>query len=174
MNIDEIYIKILTTEDDSKLIELAKSEVMVIPFLVELMLNNEDCRAQNLLIKLSEQTPLLVYPYFNYIAQAFEKYNNFLAWNSWRIIANLLIVDYLEMWENIKDKYFLAFKSENITEILALVSTAKTVINHKPNDAKIVTKLVKDCVNNQFTICNEPAPHINAVAKQAVDVFFNN
>lgn len=34
--------------------------------------------------------------------------------------------------------------------------------------------LASECVNNEFKICNEPAPHLNTVAKQAVDEFFNN
>lgn len=100
--------------------------------------------------------------------------DNFTAWNTWRIIANLLIVDYLEMWEEIKDKYFAAFNSENIAEILVVVSTAKFIIKYKPKDKEKITILASECVNNEFKICNEPAPHLNAVAKQAVDEFFNN
>lgn len=90
------------------------------------------------------------------------------------IIANLLIVDYLEMWEEIKDKYFAAFNSENIAEILVVVSTAKFIIKYKPKDKEKITILASECVNNEFKICNEPAPHLNTVAKQAVDEFFNN
>ena len=147
MNINEVYLRIIETENDSDVVKLAKKEVMVIPILINAMLDENNCRAQNILIDLSEQTPLLVYPYFQYIIQALDRYDNFTAWNTWRIIANLLIVDYLEMWEEIKDKYFAAFN---------------------------ITILASECVNNEFKICNEPAPHLNTVAKQAVDEFFNN
>ena len=99
---------------------------------------------------LSEQTPLLVYPYFQYIIQALDRYDNFTAWNTWRIIANLLIVDYLEMWEEIKDKYFAAFNSENIAEILVVVSTAKFIIKYKPKDKEKITILASECVNNEI------------------------
>lgn len=56
MNINEIYIQIAETENDSSLVELAKGEVMVIPVLINLMIDNADCRAENVLIELSEQT----------------------------------------------------------------------------------------------------------------------
>lgn len=174
MNINEVYLRIIETENDSDVVKLAKKEVMVIPILINAMLDENNCRAQNILIDLSEQTPLLVYPYFQYIIQALDRYDNFTAWNTWRIIANLLIVDYLEMWEEIKDKYFAAFNSENIAEILVVVSTAKFIIKYKPKDKEKITILPSECVNNEFKICNEPAPHLNTVAKQAVDEFFNN
>lgn len=74
----------------------------------------------------------------------------------------------------IKDKYFAAFNSENIAEILVVVSTAKFIIKYKPKDKEKITILASECVNNEFKICNEPAPHLNTVAKQAVDEFFNN
>lgn len=174
MNINEVYLRIIETENDSDVVKLAKKEIMVIPILINAMLDENNCRAQNILIDLSEQTPLLVYPYFQYIIQALDRYDNFTAWNTWRIIANLLIVDYLEMWEEIKDKYFAAFNSENIAEILVVVSTAKFIIKYKPKDKEKITILASECVNNEFKICNEPAPHLNTVAKQAVDEFFNN
>lgn len=96
MNINEVYLRIIETENDIDVVKLAKKEVMVIPILINAMLDENNCRAQNILIDLSEQTPLLVYPYFQYIIQALDRYDNFTAWNTWRIIANLLIVDYLE------------------------------------------------------------------------------
>lgn len=67
MNINEVYLRIIETENDSDVVKLAKKEVMVIPILINAMLDENNCRAQNILIDLSEQTPLLVYPYFQYI-----------------------------------------------------------------------------------------------------------
>lgn len=66
MNINEVYLRIIETENDSDVVKLAKKEVMVIPILINAMLDENNCRAQNILIDLSEQTPLLVYPYFQY------------------------------------------------------------------------------------------------------------
>ena len=61
MNINEVYLRIIETENDSDVVQLAKKEVMVIPILINAMLDENNCRAQNILIDLSEQTPLLVY-----------------------------------------------------------------------------------------------------------------
>lgn len=174
MNINEVYLKIIKTENDSDLIELAKNEVMAIPVLINTMLDENNYRAENILIGLSEQTPLLLYPYFSYIVRLLDKCDNFVSWNVWQIIANLLIVDYLEMWEDVKDKYFNAFESNNIAEILVLISTAKTVVKFKPDDKDKIFALLENCKNNKFTICNETAPHLNSVVKQAVNEFFNN
>lgn len=58
MNINEVYLRIIETENDSDVVQLAKKEVMVIPILINAMLDENNCRAQNILIDLSEQTPL--------------------------------------------------------------------------------------------------------------------
>ena len=60
MNINEVYLRIIETENDSDVVKLAKKEVMVIPILINAMLDENNCRARNILIDLSEQTPLLV------------------------------------------------------------------------------------------------------------------
>lgn len=65
-------------------------------------------------------------------------------------------------------------RKATIAEILVVVSTAKFIIKYKPKDKEKITILASECVNNEFKICNEPAPHLNTVAKQAVDEFFNN
>lgn len=102
MNINEVYLRIIETENDSDVVKLAKKEVMVIPILINAMLDENNCRAQNILIDLSEQTPLLVYPYFQYIIQALDRYDNFTAWNTWRIIANLLLLIILSCGKKLK------------------------------------------------------------------------
>lgn len=55
MNINEVYLRIIETENDSDVVKLAKKEVMVIPILINAMLDENNCRAQNILIDLSEQ-----------------------------------------------------------------------------------------------------------------------
>lgn len=53
MNINEVYLRIIETENDSDVVKLAKKEVMVIPILINAMLDENNCRAQNILIDLS-------------------------------------------------------------------------------------------------------------------------
>lgn len=53
MNINEVYLRIIETENDSDVVQLAKKEVMVIPILINAMLDENNCRAQNILIDLS-------------------------------------------------------------------------------------------------------------------------
>lgn len=52
MNINEVYLRIIETENDSDVVKLAKKEVMVIPILINAMLDENNCRAQNILIDL--------------------------------------------------------------------------------------------------------------------------
>ncbi len=174
MNIDDIFAEIILNKDEQQIVDLAKKEVMTAPLLITQMLENSDIKSESVLIKFSEQSPLLLYPYFTYIAQASERYNNVIAWNSWKIIANLLIVDYLDLWQDIKERYFKTFESELITEVLNSISVAKTIIDCKPDDKDTILRLIRKCGDNNYTICDEPAPHINTVAKQAIDEFFNN
>lgn len=65
MNINEVYLRIIETENDSDVVKLAKKEVMVIPILINAMLDENNCRAQNILIDLSEQTPSWCIRIFN-------------------------------------------------------------------------------------------------------------
>lgn len=53
MNINEVYLRIIETENDSDVVKLAKKEVMVIPILINAMLDENNCRAQNIKIYLS-------------------------------------------------------------------------------------------------------------------------
>lgn len=48
MNINEVYLRIIETENDSDVVKLAKKEVMVIPILINAMLDENNCRAQNI------------------------------------------------------------------------------------------------------------------------------
>lgn len=70
--------------------------------------------------------------------------------------------------KDIKEKYFNAFKSENIAEILILISTTKTVIKYKPDCKEKLLILLEECKNNNYKICNEPAPHLKTVVSNAI------
>lgn len=43
MNINEVYLRIIETENDSDVVKLAKKEVMVIPILINAMLDENNC-----------------------------------------------------------------------------------------------------------------------------------
>lgn len=55
MNINEVYLRIIETENDSDVVKLAKKEVMVIPILINAMLDENNCRAQKYLSTLANK-----------------------------------------------------------------------------------------------------------------------
>ena len=134
MNINEVYLRIIETENDSDVVKLAKKEVMVIPILINAMLDENNCRAQNILIDLSEQTPLLVYPYFQYIIQALDRYDNFTAWNTWRIIANLLRF-FVNSWGNPKNEIKIFNKRQKINLSLVFAIDRQTYAKYDCGNA---------------------------------------
>ena len=175
MNLEKIYIELSRKEKDDYYIELAQREVLVVPLLVEFMLDNQDTSsrwAQNLLEKISETKPMTVYPYFDYISTVFEKNKGINAWNCWRIIANILPVDISGYWDTIREKYILALSSDMITEFLIALSVADKIIDAKSADREIILSTIQKSRVKNYTVCGEISESSRKIADEAVNSFF--
>ncbi len=174
MNLQKTYMELFKNENDDYYIELAQKEILVTPILIEMMLdrNNSKARwAQNLIEKISEKAPMIVYPYFEYICTVFDN-NGVAAWNCWKIIANLLPVDLFGHWEKVKEKYLLSFSSDMITEYLIVLSVADKIIAAKPKDKNIIISAIESSRKINFTICGEVSLNSRTIADEYIQIFY--
>ena len=78
MGLERIYFELKKREDDEYYIELAQKDVLFVPVITDIMLNNSNSIsvwAQMLLEKISEKNPLIVYPYIGYISEIISTVN---------------------------------------------------------------------------------------------------
>lgn len=176
MGLERIYFELKKREDDEYYIELAKNDVLFIPVITDIMLNATNSMniwAQMLLERISEENPLIVYPYIGYIAQIIDKDTIFDSWNVWKIISNLLVCDYQNYWEKLKNKYYTSLKSERIAEFSIACDCACKIISAKPDEEKPITEILKDVDNRSFYINGNLSQKSNEVAKNKAQEVLN-
>ena len=91
MGLERIYFELKKREDDEYYIELAQKDVLFIPVITDIMLNNSNSIsvwAQMILEKISEKNPLIVYPYIGYISEIIDRKTIFNSWSVWKIITD--------------------------------------------------------------------------------------
>lgn len=177
MSVKQIYNELALNQDDEYYIELARNNVMTIPVLIDIMLEESfmnASRAQKLLEKISENNPESVYPFFDYIAKGLENANSFLAWNVWKIIANLVYVDAKEKWSKVSEQFYIALNSELITEFSIACDCAQKIIAAKPNESEVILEILKNAGKRPFKISGELSESSQAVAAEKVQEFFEN
>lgn len=169
MSIDRIYAELQKMNTDEHYIELAKTDVLFIPVIIDIMLDKISplsLWAESLLEKISSDNPLIVYPYIGYISSALDKSSSFNNWNVWKIIANILECDYRNQWELLRAKYFNSLNSERITEFSISCDCAVKIISAKPNEKDAIVGVLKDIDSRKFYIGDTLSPECCAVAKE--------
>lgn len=176
MGLERIYFELRKREDDEYYVELAQNDVLFIPVITDIMLSDSNPMniwAQMLLEKISEENPLIVYPYIGYISQVIDKKTIFNSWNVWKIISNLLVCDYQNYWENLKNKYYNSLNSERIAEFSIACDCACKIISAKPEEEKPITDILKNMKNRDFYINENLSPKSSEVAKNKAQEVLN-
>lgn len=168
MGLERIYFELRKREEDEYYVELAQKDVLLIPVITDIMLSESNPMsvwAQMILEKISNENPLIVYPYIGYISKVIDKKTIFNSWNVWKIIANLLVCDYQNYWDNIKNKYYTSLKSERIAEFSIACECACKIISAKPDEEKPISDILRNMDNRNFCINENLSPKSNEVAK---------
>ena len=176
MGLEKIYFELKKREDDEYYIELAQKDVLFVPVITDIMLNNSNSIsvwAQMILEKISEKNPLIVYPYIGYISEIIDRKTIFNSWSVWKIITNLLVCDYQNYWDNLKSKYYASLKSERIAEFSIACECACKIISAKPDEEKPITDILKDMDNRNFYINEILSPKSSEVAKNKAQEVLN-
>lgn len=176
MGLERIYFELKKREDDEYYIELAQNDVLFMSVVTDIMLsesNPMNIWAQILLEKISEENPLIVYPYIGYISKVIDKKTIFNSWNVWKIISNLLVCDYQNYWEKVKNKYYNSLNSERIAEFSIACDCACKIISAKPEEEKPITDILKNMDNRSFYINENLSLKSSEVAKNKAQEVLN-
>lgn len=175
MNLEKLYNEFSAKMNDSYYVELSKKEVLAVPLLIDIMLDDSTSNsrwAETLLEKISAECPRIVYPYFQYILQMFDKTDNFAVWNVWKIISNLLVCDSENYWNDVRQKYFEALKSVQITEFSIACDCADKVVASKPNELTCIAEILNNVEQRDFYVAGEISKASTDVAVEKAKIFF--
>lgn len=174
MRLENIYFELSKDMDDEYYIELAEKDILVVPVLIDIMLSDNSQWAQSLLEKISENNPRLVYPYFEYITDKINDCETFLMWNIWKLISNILVCDYNNCWNKVKDDYIKALNSTQISEFSIACDCAKKIIKAKPDDLEEILKVLVDATKREFLIDGVISVTCSKVAREKVTLLLEN
>lgn len=175
MGLQYIYDEFLQNYEDEYYVDLAQNEILVIPLLVDIMIDerfDDSKRAQKILEKISQSNPKAVYPFFDYIAKCLMHKTKFIAWNTWKIIVNLLAVDTDDKWSSVRDQYYNALCTDAITEFSIVCECAEKVVANKPDETSRILEIFRNIENRTFTVFGEVSNASKEVAKEKILEFF--
>lgn len=97
-----------------------------------------------LLRLISEQQPVLLYPYFDFFVELVDSDVNVFKWGGILIIANLTIVDTNNKFEKIFKKYFTPITEHVLITASNVISSSATIALAKPElTEQITTEILK-------------------------------
>ena len=174
MKIEQIFREFERGLENEYYVELAKEEVMTVPTLVEIFLDDDYANslwAQQVLESISKENPMILYPFFEYIVKGLDNKNSFLAWNTWKILAKLLSVDSDNKFELVKERFYNALLSHNLPEFSIACDCAVFVFYSKPNEQKKLLKILKKFSEHKFYLGDAELKKSSELAEEKAQIF---
>lgn len=169
MSIERIYFELEKHNSDEYYIELAQNDVLFIPVVIDIMIddkNSVNLWAESIIEKLSEVNPLVVYPYIGYISKLIGLNDSVNSLSAWRIICNLLVCDYNNFWQNLRDKYYKALNSSCISEFSIACACARKIADAKPDEQKHIEEILRSIDNRSFYLGESVCEQAKKIAKE--------
>jgi hypothetical protein len=159
---EKLLDKSITKE---QLLEQVKQDSELIPIVINGMNSSKAAiryGCGKVLMGLSEEQPIKLYPYFDFFVKILESKYRILTWQSMAIIANLTSVDTDDKFDSIFEKYYNFINDEYMVTIANVVGHSGKIASYKPNlIMKITEKLLK--VENLKT-----TPHLTEECKKVI------
>ena len=168
MSLENIYYELSQNMDDEYYVEFAEKEFLTVPVLIDIMLTENNSRAESILEKISEKNPWAVYTYFEYITDKIKECERFLCWNFWKIVANILPCDCRNLWSKVKNDYIKSLSSTQIAEFSIACDCAEKIIKAKPEDMEEILAVLVDATRREFKIADVVSLQCNEVAREKV------
>ena len=89
---------------------------------------------------ISEQQPVLLYPYFDFFVKLLDSDVNIFKWGAILILSNLTIVDTDNKFERIFEKYFAPITENTLIPAANVISSSATIAQAKPELTEKITK----------------------------------
>jgi len=101
----------------------------------------------NILFKLSEENPNILYPHWDYFVELIKSNNNYHKLIALELIANLTKVDIENRFEDIFDEYFKFINSEKTMVAGHLAGISGKIAKNKPNLQNKITNILLNIDN---------------------------
>lgn len=174
MKIEQIYQEFEQGFENEYYAQLAKEEIMTVPALIEVFLDDDTANArwaEQVLECVCSENPKLVYPFFEFIAKGLENSNSFLAWSTWKVLARLLCVDADNKFELVKERFYNALCSENLSEFSIACDCAEFVFCNKPDEQEKLLDIMKKSSERKFFLGDTELKNSGEIAEEKAQIF---
>ena len=176
--ISELYLLASQLKNKSDLAEFARaaiSEPARIPELFEIMKTDQGSvkfTCEKVIRLISEQQPMLLYPYFNDLAKLLDSVNNFLKWGAIITISNLISVDSSKKFDAIYEEYFGMILSDSMITSGNVIKNAWKFIQVNPAWESDITGRMLATADHTYLHKGEPSPECGKIiAGGVIDCF---
>ena len=148
-----------------QLLEKVKQDSKLIPIVVNSMNSSKAAiryGCGKVLMDLSEEQPIKLYPYFDFFVKLLESNYRILTWQAMAIIANLTAVDTDDKFDLIFKKYYDFINDEYMVTVANLVGHSDKIACSKPNLIPKITEQLLKIENLKTT------PHLTDECKRVI------
>lgn len=166
-----IYSETFGYHDMEYYLELVEKEVLTIPVCIDILAET-DARdwAFKIIEAVSEEMPMKLYPYADYILEIFRKRSGFSKWMLWKTIVNLLPYDSQNIWENVEDEFYSALSSDHLAEFSIACTCVEKVITYKPNCKEKILSILHEVEFRRFLFNGDVSVEACKVAKEKAEI----
>lgn len=147
----------------------------MIPLLLEIIRTDKGSMkffCDKVLQNISENNPMLLYPYFADIAANLDSPNNFIKWGAIITLGNLVAVDREDKFTAISDKYLGLIDDESMITAGNAAKAASRIVQQRPDSEPGITARLLRVVDNTYFYKGEPSPECkNIMIGHVLDCF---
>ena len=128
-------------QDLRKYVDIVSKEASLVPQLLDIIETDKSAvkfQAEKIIRMISEERPIIIYPYFERIAALLYCGNNFIKWGAIQMIPNLLDVDKEHLWTKVRERYMETYMSPQIVEFGNGVKGAEKILAAYPEEEPIL------------------------------------
>lgn len=129
-------------------------------------------RAENIIGKISEERPDLLYPYFDRMRRLLDSDSSFIRWGFILTLPNMIKVDKDNRWETVHERYLSLIGSNSVPAFGNAVSSLWKILEKYPEAEKDVVPRLLKIDNQEFIYKGEVSQDCLSIAKgHIIDCF---
>ncbi|MBN2287450.1 MAG: hypothetical protein JXI43_13445 [Tissierellales bacterium] len=132
---------------------------------------------EKILRLISEQSPILIYPYFDTFVELLDSENKFIKWGAIITISNLVSVDREKKFERIFDRYYSPITEDAMITAGNIIGNSWKIAFAKPELSDRIAGEILKVENTKYRNKGEISPECTNVvcghAIESLDKFYN-
>lgn len=116
-----------------------------------------------ILLKISENHPLPLYPYFDQIDEMIDSSNNFIKWGAIVTLSNLVTVDEEHKFIPIYERYFDIIKSDAMITAANVAGNAWKIVKKYPQYERETTRRLLEATRQMYLNKGQPSPECQRI-----------